>query len=87
MAVQGTLPDLVVLLDLSPEEAFKRVASRAGSDPDSFEHEKLDFHTRIRNGFLECANDLPVPFLVLDATKSPEELLEITALACGLTGQ
>ena len=87
LAVQGTLPDLVVLLDLSPEEAFKRVASRAGSDPDSFEHENLDFHTRIRNGFLECANDLPVPFLVLDATKSPEELLKITALACGLTEQ
>lgn len=84
LAVQGTVPDLVVLLDLSPEEAFKRIASREGSDPDSFEHEKLDFHSRIRNGFLECAKELPVPFLVLDATKSPQELLTLTTKACGV---
>lgn len=84
LAVQDTLPDLVILLDLSPQEAFKRIASRKGSDPDSFEHEHLDFHTRIREGFLECARNLPVPFLVLDATKSPAELLALASAACGV---
>lgn len=74
LATQGFLPDLVVLLDLDPSSARARVEARIGNGRDSFEEEELSFHTRIRNGFLECADTLPTPFLVLDATLSPEEL-------------
>jgi dTMP kinase len=84
LAVQGTLPDLVILLDLSPEEAFKRIASRNSQTRDSFEDEELAFHNRIRQGFLDCARESQVPFLVLDATKTPEELCAEAARACGL---
>jgi dTMP kinase len=84
LAVQGTLPQLVILLDLSPEEAFKRIASRNSQARDSFEDEELAFHKRIREGFLECARESEVPFLVLDATKTPEELCAEAARACGL---
>lgn len=83
LAVQGTLPDLVILLDLSPEEAFKRIALRHSAGRDSFEDEELAFHTRIRDGFLECARESSVPFLVLDATRTPEELCAQAARACG----
>jgi len=74
LATQGFLPDLVVLLDLDPTTARARVEARVGNGRDSFEEEELSFHTRIRNGFLECADTLPTPFLVLDATRRPEEL-------------
>ena len=84
LAVQGTLPQLVILLDVSPEEAFKRIASRNSHARDSFEDEELAFHKRIREGFLECARESEVPFLVLDATKTPEELCAEAARACGL---
>jgi dTMP kinase len=84
LAIQGTVPDLVILLDLPPEEAFKRIASRNSEARDAFEDEELAFHTRIRDGFLECARESSVPFLVLDATKSPEQLCAETAKACGL---
>jgi dTMP kinase len=84
LAVQGTLPDLVVLLDLSPEEAFQRIAKRNSSGKDSFEDEELAFHSRIREGFLECARDSSVPFLVLDATKTPDELCAEAARVCGV---
>lgn len=84
LAVQGTLPDLVILLDLSPEDAFKRIAQRASAAQDSFEDEELAFHTRIREGFLDCARESSVPFLVLDATQTPEELCRRAAKACGL---
>jgi dTMP kinase len=85
LAVEGTLPDLVILLDLSPEEAFKRIAQRASTAHDAFEDEALAFHTRIREGFLECARESSVPFLVLDATQTPEELCARAAKACGLS--
>lgn len=78
IATQGLTPDLVVLLDLDPKIALSRMAQRVDNGRDSFEDEEIDFHTRIRHGFLECAEKLPVPFLVLDATKSPEELVQET---------
>ena len=84
LAIQGTLPNLVILLDLSPEEAFKRIASRNSQSRDSFEDEELAFHNRIRQGFLDCARESQVPFLVLDATKTPAELCAEAARACGL---
>jgi dTMP kinase len=84
LAIQGTVPDLVILLDLAPEEAFKRIASRNSSARDAFEDEALAFHGRIREGFLECAKESPVPFLVLDATKTPEQLCAEAARICGI---
>jgi dTMP kinase len=85
LAVQGTLPHLVVLLDLDPSEALKRIASRSGNGSDAFEQEALSFHTRIREGFLECADTIPTPFVVLDAMRTPSELAEITSAILGLS--
>ncbi|MEY4669173.1 MAG: hypothetical protein RL518_1872 [Pseudomonadota bacterium] len=84
LATAGTVPDLVILLDLSPEEACRRIATRNSSSRDAFEDEELAFHQRIREGFLECAKESPVPFLVLDATKSPQELCAEAAKVCGI---
>lgn len=84
LAIQGKVPDLVILLDLAPEEALTRIASRNSSARDAFEDEELAFHTRIRDGFLECAKESPVPFLVLDATKTPDQLCAEAAAACGI---
>jgi len=84
LAVQGMLPHLVILLDLSPEEACKRIAARNSHARDAFEDEELAFHNRIRQGFLQCARESEVPFLILDATKTPEELCAEAARACGV---
>lgn len=74
LAVQERLPDLVILLDLPVSEAFKRIQGRKDGGRDSFEDEAVEFQQRIRDGFLDCADTSSVPFLVLDATKKPEEL-------------
>lgn len=74
LAVQKTLPDLVILLDLPVPDAIKRIQTRKDGGRDSFEDEAIEFQQRIRNGFLECADASTVPFLVLDATRKPEEL-------------
>jgi dTMP kinase len=84
LAIQGTLPDLVILLDLPAQEAARRIAARNSSDRDAFEEENLAFHGRIREGFLDCAGETSTPFLVLDATKTPEQLLALTRKALGL---
>ncbi|MFA7248739.1 MAG: dTMP kinase [Dehalococcoidia bacterium] len=63
-ATQGLVPDLTVLLDLPPEQAFQR-GDRGG---DYLEREDMAFHRRVRRGFLELAAAEPERWLVLDAT-------------------
>ena len=69
----GLEPDLTVLLDLDPAEGLERIASRG--DSDRLEQAELEFHERVRQGFLEqsAADDA---WLVLDATQPEEELAD-----------
>lgn len=75
-AVSNCHPDVVILLDLEPELGLKRTRARQlslnAAQPDSFEHQELAFHRRLRAGFQEMAKTLPTPFLVVDATQSEE---------------
>lgn len=66
-------PDLVVLLDLPPEAGLARVAGR-GTEPDRLEQESLAFHERVRYAYLDLAAADPNRYLVLDATRSPDEI-------------
>ena len=74
-ATGGALPDLTVLLDLDPAAARHRLD--ADDKPfDRLEAEQADFHTRVREAYLELAHAEPDRFLVLDATRPIEELAD-----------
>lgn len=75
-ATGGLRPDLVVLLDVDPVVGLKR----AGDEPDRIEAESLDFHRRVRQGFLDLADDDPERYVVVSADESPEQVFaEISA--------
>lgn len=63
LATQNLRPDIVVLLDLAPEEGL----SRKGNLKDVFELQALSFHQRVREGYLEAATSEPGRWLVVDA--------------------
>ncbi|TQJ31384.1 dTMP kinase [Microbacterium sp. SLBN-146] len=72
-AVDGLLPDLTVLLDLDPAAARARL--NADDKPfDRLEAEKDAFHARVRQEFLALAAEEPDRFLVLDASRAPDEI-------------
>ena len=75
-AIQGTLPDLVLLLDLDPSVglARNRGASMQSKGGDTFESHAAEFHNRVRNSFLEMAKLRPEPFLLLSAAK-PKDIV------------
>ncbi len=75
LAVQNCIPDLVILLDLEPELGLQRTKLR-GEEKDNFEEEELAFHHRLRNGFINIAQDTKEPFLIVDASQSEEEVYE-----------
>jgi dTMP kinase len=70
-ATDGLLPDLVVVLDVDPVVGL----ARAGDSPDRIEGESLDFHRRVRDGFLQLAEKDPERYLVVPADQAPELVL------------
>lgn len=61
-ATRGLKPDLTVVLDIDPAIGLSRV-----QDPDRLESEPIEYHRRVRQGFLDIAATDPSRYLVLDA--------------------
>jgi dTMP kinase len=71
-ATDGREPDLTILLDMDPEAGLSRRTRSA----DRLEAEPLDFHRRVRAGFLHLARAKPDHYLVVDAAAPPAEITE-----------
>ncbi len=72
-ATSGTMPDLVIYLDLDVRVGLARKKSDeiAGKDKlNRLDQETLDFHNRVRQGYLKMAHADPERWLVLDAQQS-----------------
>jgi len=52
---QGIIPDITILLDISVELGLKRAQVKGAAD--RFEKEKIEFHKRVREKYLEIALD------------------------------
>ncbi len=72
VATGGLKPNLTFLVDIDPEVGFSRMKSKK---LDRIEQEDLEFHTRVRKGYLVLAKRAKKRIKVLDGSRSPEELL------------
>ena len=77
-ATENTFPDLTLLFDISPEEGLKRISANANREVNRLDLEKLEFHHKVRNTFLELAKRYPERFVIIDASKSREEVAKAT---------
>jgi dTMP kinase len=91
-ASRGLLPRLTLLFDLPVEKglerAFRRIAGRKeASREDRFEREHLDFHRRIREGYLAIAREEPGRVKIVDASRDIESTrLEVRAILSSFLG-
>ena len=69
-ATEGLVPDLTVLLDVAPEAARERFTEAL----DRLESEPVEFHARVRSGFLALAAADPLRYLVVDAGQPVAEV-------------
>lgn len=65
-------PDLTLLFDVPVEVSIARLAG--ARSPDKFERESAEFFTKIRNAYLQRANQNPQRFRVIDASKPLDEV-------------
>jgi dTMP kinase len=67
----GLVPGLTVLLDVQPGTGLQR---KEKIEEDRFDAEDLDFHEKVRGGYLHLANSSPGRWLVLDASLPVNDL-------------
>lgn len=90
IATREIMPDLTILLDMDPEEAFPRRTPRlplnAGEDAQSirpriyeegqskFEIKNMAFHRKVREGYLKLARREPERWAVIDARQPADDV-------------
>lgn len=79
IACHGLMPDLTLLLDLEPKTGLSRAWSQIDrgsrtNDETRFEKEKLEFHERVRSGYLELMAKDPHRFVLIDAEQDAKHV-------------
>jgi len=74
-------PDLVVVFDVDEDTAAKRInpllrEREFNADKDRMEAKGAAFHRKVRQGYLDQADDDPDRYLVIDAAGEPNEVFE-----------
>ena len=68
------VPDLTVLIDLDVKTGLDRTQLRGDQTGTRYEEMDIEFHQRVRRGFLDIAANDPGRFVVLDGNLSVEEI-------------
>lgn len=69
-ATGGLKPDLTLLLDVDVKDGLQRRAQ--GGDWNRLDAYQLEFHQRVRQGYLQMAQAEPQRWVVIDASRSME---------------
>ncbi len=72
-ATDGLMPDVTLYLDMKPEVGLQRRVT-GGEEMNRLDREALDFHRRVRAGYLELASAEPGRWVVMDAAGSVAEV-------------
>jgi dTMP kinase len=91
LASDSVTPDLTILLDCPVETGLQRTRERTSTalrGPDRFEGADLDFHRRVRKGFMSLARSDSARFAVVDSDRPREEVFaDIAKLVDELIGR
>jgi dTMP kinase len=79
-ATGGLTPDLTLYLDIVSQEGLQR-RRLSGDEWNRLDAEALEFHQRVRGGYLELVKQDPERWVVVDGVRSVEEVqVQIRAL-------
>ena len=71
-ATKGLVPDLTVLFDIQPEKGL----GRAGQKRDRIESRSLEYHKRVRHGYLDLSQQYPARIKVIKVDAGVEEIFK-----------
>jgi len=77
LATGGLKPDLTLFFDISVKEAISRTNSRSdggGEQKNRMDSETVEFYERVREAYLQIAENEPERFCVVDASGAIDEI-------------
>lgn len=75
-ATENTWPDLTLLFDIDPELGLDRIRKNQGREVNRLDLEKIEFHKKVRETFLNLAKKYHDRYVIIDASKSQKEVEE-----------
>lgn len=75
-ATEKTFPDLTLFFDLDPKIGLERINKNSSREVNRLDLEKMTFHEKVRNGFLELSKMYKERYVIIDASKTKEEVVK-----------
>ena len=73
-ATENTFPDYTILFDIDPEIGLSRINKNANREVNRLDIKTLEFYKLVRKTYLDLAKQYSNRFIVIDASKSFEEV-------------
>ncbi|MFS0725099.1 dTMP kinase [Paenibacillus sp. 1P07SE] len=74
-AVEGTMPDLTIYMDVRPEIGLQRIGSGDSREVNRLDLESIAFHTRVREGYRILLRRYADRIVEIDAEQAPDRVL------------
>lgn len=75
-AIEGTMPDLTIFFDISPEEGMARVLNNEGREQNRLDNEQLSFHRKVYEGYERIIQQYENRIVCTDASLQKAEVIE-----------
>lgn len=75
-AIEGMMPELTLYFDIDPESGLNRINQHKGREVNRLDLEQLDFHHKVREGYLKLMELYPERIFKIDASKPLEEVYQ-----------
>ncbi|MFS0690762.1 dTMP kinase [Sporosarcina sp. 179-K 8C2 HS] len=75
-AIGGTMPNLTIYFDISPEEGLQRISQNDGREQNRLDKETLQFHEKVYEGYQLLLQQHPDRIVSTDASKPLSEVTE-----------
>lgn len=75
VATNGFLPEVTIFIDLDPEVGLERIKNNQ-REVDRLDLEKINFHEKVREGYLMLASKFPNRFIVVNGNQTREQVYE-----------
>ena len=75
-ATENTYPDLTLFFVIEPEAGLQRIAKNKNREVNRLDLEKLPFHQKVYDAFIELSKKFPERYVTIDASQSLENVIK-----------
>ena len=75
-ATENTYPDLTLFFVIEPEAGLQRIAKNKNREVNRLDLEKLPFHQKVYDAFIELSKKFPERYVTIDASQSLDDVIK-----------